>query len=155
MKGSSEKNDDLGAESLTQVIALKNVKLISMLLARAITEENLEAIKRLVAGGADLNFELDGDMTPLDFAILKNRDTIKKLLEPYFTEAIKTDWAIKSVLLAPHMEKHSPRLSNSGFVDALHNTPSGSGSSTQAKQPARDKPPAEGAQNHSKCCIML
>jgi hypothetical protein len=162
MQEHSKTNDPLSSEDITKTIKINNKLLMSIMLAMAIDEEYLEGIQRLVDAGADIYYDICDELmpTPLDHAIHKQNDAIKKILEPHFTDAMREDWNAKSELLAPYTKKRSPRLSESGLPRALHNTSSGSDSASQSEASAEEalpeeESPAQDPPRQDKCCTML
>lgn len=99
MQANSELNNPLSAHNLKAAIQVNNTKLISQLLAAAIVEKNLGAIKLLLDNKAQLDCEIDKNdpymNTALDFLVAVNDENVNGIIQPYCSEPILRLWEDK------------------------------------------------------------
>jgi hypothetical protein len=134
---------ELRSEDIAEAIASKNVRVISTLLALAIVQKDVNAMKRLFDGGADLNCMLANDTTPLDCLIVEDDEEINAVVRDYCDERTLEGWRLQLKTFNA-LTGRQPRLSQGSFVADM------SKQSPSAKA-HNEAPPAE----KKACCTIL
>lgn len=145
---------------LEQAIASKDVRVISTLLALAITKKDLFAIKHLLENGGDLNCPLQDGTNPMLYVIRVNDKKVSDFVEGFCDEKTIEKWDMQLDLLqamedqkmaqqSSAEQKPARRLSEGSFVANMNQSaqpPSSQAASNNASV-GRQGPPS--AQQHA------
>lgn len=139
---------ELKSEDIAEAIASKNVRVISTLLALAITQKDVKAMKRLFDGGADLNCELADESTPLECVIAQDDEEVNAVIREHCDERTLEVWRAQLKVFNT-LTGRQQRLSQGSFVvDLNKQSPS---AKAQKRDVVSEAPPEE----KKACCTML
>ena len=149
---------------LEQAIASKDVRVISTLLALAITKKDLFAIKHLLENGGDLNCPLQDGTNPLLYVIRVNDKKVSDFVEGFCDEKTLENWDLQLDLLQAMEDqkmaqqnsaeqKPARRLSQGGFVANMNQ--SAQAASKNASGGRQAPPPAQPAPAKKSGCTLM